>query len=59
MEENPVGNNRIYAMPIVSQRGQHKFISADGNLSVGTYVILPFLFNPLNKQLDNTEFNIG
>jgi hypothetical protein len=59
MEEQPPGNYRIYAIPLISQRGQHKFISTDGYLQPGTYVILPLLFNPANKNLDNTEFTIG
>ena len=59
MEEQSNGNYRIYSMPIISQRGQHKFISTDGFLQPGTYVILPFLFNPINKNLDNTEFTLG
>jgi calpain-15 len=59
MEEQSSGNYRIYSIPIISQRGQHKFISTDGYLQPGTYVILPFLFNPTNKYLDNTEFTIG
>ncbi len=59
MEERSNGNHRIYSIPIVSQRGQHKFISTDGQLQPGIYVILPFLFNQINKYLDNTEFTIG
>jgi calpain-15 len=59
IEEQINGNYRIYSMPILSQRGQHKFVSTDGYLQPGTYVILPFLFNPINKHMDNTEFNIG
>ncbi|CAF1038399.1 unnamed protein product [Adineta steineri] len=59
MEEQPHGNYRIYSIPIISQRGQHKFISTDGYLSPGTYVILPLLSNPINKYLDNTEFTIA
>ncbi|UJR38585.1 hypothetical protein I4U23_031249 [Adineta vaga] len=59
MEERTPGNYRIYSIPILSQRGQHKFVSTDGYLQPGTYLILPFLFNPINKQMDNTEFNIA
>jgi calpain-15 len=59
VEEQINGNFRIYSMPILSQRGQHKFVSTDGYLQPGSYVILPFLFNPINKHMDNTEFNIG
>ncbi|UJR07608.1 hypothetical protein I4U23_011897 [Adineta vaga] len=59
MEEQPRGNYRIYSIPIISQRGQHKFISTDGYLPAGTYVILPLLFNPTNKYLDTTEFTIA
>ncbi len=59
MEEQSNGNYRIYSIPIVSPRGQHKFISTDGQLQPGIYVILPFLFNPINKYMDNTEFTIG
>lgn len=59
MEEQSYGSYRIYAIPIISQRGQHKFISTDGVLAAGTYTILPLLFNPVNKNLDNTEFTIG
>jgi len=59
MEEQSNGNYRIYSIPIISQRGQHKFVSTDGILQPGTYVILPLLFNPINKYLDNTEFTIG
>jgi hypothetical protein len=59
MEEQPHGNYRIYSIPIISQRGQHKFVSTDGYLPAGTYVILPLLSNPINKYLDNTEFTIG
>ncbi len=59
MEEQSNGNYRIYSIPIVSPRGQHKFISTDGQLQPGIYVILPILFNPINKYLDNTEFTIG
>ncbi|UJR08672.1 hypothetical protein I4U23_012930 [Adineta vaga] len=58
MEERTPGNYRIYSIPILSQRGQHKFVSTDGYLQPRTYLILPFLFNPINKQMDNTEFNI-
>jgi hypothetical protein len=32
MEEQPPGNYRIYSIPIISERGQHKFVSADGQL---------------------------
>lgn len=53
------GHHRIYAMPIVSQRGQHKFISTEGSLKAGTYYILPFLFNPNHIYLDNTDFSLG
>jgi hypothetical protein len=59
IQEQINGNYRIYSIPILSQRGQHKFVSTDGYLQPGTYLILPFLFNPINKQMDNTEFNIG
>jgi calpain-15 len=59
IEEQTNGNYRIYSIPILSQRGQHKFVSTDGYLQPGTYIILPFLFNPINKHMDNTEFNIG
>jgi calpain-15 len=59
MEQKSAENYRIYSIPIISQRGQHKFVSTDGYLTPGTYVILPFLFNPINKHMDNTEFNIG
>ncbi|CAF1194395.1 unnamed protein product [Adineta ricciae] len=59
IEERTAGNYRIYSIPILSQRGQHKFVSTDGFLQPGTYLILPFLFNPINKQMDNTEFNIA
>ncbi|CAF1066092.1 unnamed protein product, partial [Didymodactylos carnosus] len=57
MEQTPV--YRIYSIPIISNRGQHKFVSTDGYLEPGTYVILPLLFNPDNKQLDTTEFTIA
>ncbi|CAF1596676.1 unnamed protein product [Rotaria sp. Silwood1] len=59
MEEQSNGNYRIYSMPIVSRRDQHKLISTNGFLQPGTYVILPFLFNQVNKYLDNTEFTIA
>ncbi|CAF1170644.1 unnamed protein product [Rotaria sordida] len=59
MEEQPNGNYRIYSMPIVSRRDQHKLSSTNGFLQPGTYVILPFLFNQVNKYLDNTEFTIA
>ena len=59
IEEQSNGYLRIYSIPILSQRGQHKFISTDGYLQPGLYLILPFLFNPINKHMDNTEFNIG
>ena len=59
LEEQSDGSHRIYAMPIVSQRGQHKFISTDGQLPAGTYWILPLLFNPVEKYLDNTDFNLA
>ena len=59
MEEQENGNARIYSIPILSQRGQHKFVSTDGSLQPGTYLLLPCLFNPINKQMDNTQFNIG
>ncbi len=59
MEEQSNGNYRIYSIPIVSPRGQHKFVSTDGQLQPGVYVILPILFNQVNKYLDNTEFTIG
>lgn len=52
-------NYRIYSIPFLSQRGQHKFVSTNGYLKPGIYLILPLLFNPINKYLDNTEFNIG
>jgi len=59
VEEQSNGNYRIYSIPVVSQRGQHKFISVNGYLQPGCYVILPFLFNQTNKYLDNKEFTIG
>ncbi|CAF3593272.1 unnamed protein product [Rotaria sp. Silwood1] len=59
IEEKTIGNYRIYSIPIISQQGQHKFVSTDGSLQPGTYLILPFLLNPVNKHLDNTEFNIA
>ena len=59
MEEQSKGSYRIYSIPVISQRGQHKFTSTDGHLQPGTYVILPFLFNPVKTQLDNTDFTIG
>ncbi len=59
MEEQSSGNYRIYNIPVLSQRVQHKFISTDGYLQPGYYVILPFLFNQINKFMDNTEFTIG
>ena len=59
MEEQENGNARIYSIPILSQRGQHKFVSTDGSLQPGTYLLLPCLFNPINKQMDNTQFTIG
>lgn len=59
VEQQSNGYLRIYSIPIVSQRGQHKFLSTNGFLQPGLYLILPFLFNPINKPLDNTQFNIG
>ena len=59
VEEQSNGNYRIYSMPIVSPRGQHKFISTNGQLQPGVYIILPFLFNQTNKYFDNREFTIG
>lgn len=59
MEEQSRGSYRIYSIPIISQRAQHKLISTDGYLSAGAYVILPLLFNPTNKTPDNTDFTIG
>lgn len=59
MEEQSNGIHRIYSIPIVSQRDQHKFISTDGFLHPGTYVILPLLFNQVNKKVENIEFTIG
>lgn len=59
IEEQSNGYLRIYSIPIVTQRGQHKFVSTDGSLQKGTYLILPLLFNPTEKSLDNTLFNIG
>ncbi|CAF3625217.1 unnamed protein product, partial [Rotaria sp. Silwood2] len=53
MEEKPNGNYRIYSIPIVSRRGQHKLVSTDGFVQLGSYVILVFLFNQINKYLDN------
>ncbi|CAM2708585.1 unnamed protein product [Rotaria socialis] len=59
MEEKAHGSYRICTIPIISQLGQHKFVSTDGNLQPGNYIILPFLFNPVNKHVDSTEFNIA
>ncbi|CAF3404385.1 unnamed protein product [Rotaria socialis] len=59
IEEQPNGTHRIYSIPIISQRDQHKFIATDGFLQPGTYVILPLLFNQVNKHLDNTEFTVA
>ena len=59
IEEKSNGDYRIYSMPILSEHGQHKFISTDGHLQPGKYVVLPFLFNPANKQIDSMEFTIG
>ncbi|CAF0799483.1 unnamed protein product [Adineta steineri] len=59
IEEQTNKYYRIYSIPILSQRGQHKFVSTDGYLQPGTYMILPLLYNPINKQMDNTEFNIA
>ena len=52
LEEQTSGNYGIYSIPIVSSRGQHKFVPTNGQLQLARYVILPFLFNPVNKQLD-------
>ncbi|CAF1562629.1 unnamed protein product [Adineta ricciae] len=59
MEEQSRGSYRIYSIPIISQRAQHKLISTDGYLSAGAYVILPLLFNPTNKIPDNTDYTIA
>lgn len=53
------GHLRIYSIPIVTQRGQHKFVSTQGLLQPGNYLILPFLFNPTDKPIDNSLFNLG
>ncbi|CAF0811244.1 unnamed protein product [Rotaria sordida] len=59
VEQKSCGNYRISSIPIISQHGQHKFVSTDGCLQPGIYLVLPFLFNPVNKHVDNTEFNIA
>lgn len=59
VEEKPHGNYRIYSIPMISQHGQHKFVSTDGYLQPGIYLVLPFLINPVHNHVDNTEFSIG
>ena len=59
IEQNSDRNYRIYSMPIVSQRAQHKFVSANGTLKPGNYILLPLLIEPAGIQLDNTDFTVG
>ena len=59
LETQSNGHHRIYSIPILSERGQQKFICAGGSLPAGRYHLLPFLFNPMKKSVDSTEFNLG
>jgi len=59
VQQKSDGSLRIYSIPVVTQRGQHKFVSTQGFLQPGNYLILPFLFNPTNQPIENTRFNLG
>lgn len=59
MDDTSARHFRIYAIPIISQRGQHKFVCTNGHLPKGNYFLLPFLINPTDKPMSTTEFTIG
>ena len=50
---------RIYSIQILGELTDENLLNQHGILEKGIYFLLPILFNPLNKIIQNKQINIG